>query len=113
MGGSGGSVAGGKKEFLGLDSHGMEGNVQHVMAVTATFTKFLCFGPKPDSKHEDVFTLRVNGASTTAKCTIPGEGESVVTETLSSSVTIKAGELFDVEIAQGNTAGPVTWALAP
>jgi hypothetical protein len=112
MGGSGGPVTKETTVFTGLDSqNATEGNVQHVMAVTQSFTKFMCFGPKPTSSHEDMFTVRVNGVSKAGTCTIPNGGEVVVTVPV--SITIKAGELFDVQVTQGSGTGGVTWALAP
>ncbi len=88
-----------------------ESSVEQVSPVTQTFTKFYCFGPKPTAGTSDVFTVRVNGSSQTGNCTIPTGGTSVVTATV--SINIPAGSLFDVQVANGNDAGPVTWALAP
>jgi hypothetical protein len=112
MGGSGSSVAAKATVFAGLDSQSAaEANVQHVVPVGMTFTKFYCFGPKPTAGAEDVFTVRINGASQTAKCSIPTGGSTVVVATV--SVAVSAGSLLDVQVAQGNTAGAITWALAP
>jgi hypothetical protein len=113
MGASGSSVAGGATVFTGLDSQsGTEANVQHVAPITLTFTKFFCFGPKPSASTKDVFTVRVNGVPQTGKCEIPTGGESVV-EVTGLSIKVTAGSLMDVEVKQGNSAGAVTWGLAP
>jgi hypothetical protein len=88
-----------------------EANVQQVVPVTKTYTKLYCFGPKPTSGTTDVFTVRDNGSSTTATCTVPTGGTSVVTSTI--NLTINAGDLVDVQVANGNAAGGVTVALAP
>src|ERR1700730_1914027 len=59
MGASGSSVAASTTVFTGLDSKSLvEADVQQVAAVTQTFTKFYCFGPKP-AAGTDVFTVRV------------------------------------------------------
>ena len=112
MGGSGGSfVIASATAFTGLDSqNSTEPAVEKVMPVTETFTKFYCFGPKPSSG-SDVFKLRVDGAPTSAECTSTGLTPPVTPTTV--NVTISAGELFDVEVVQGNVGGGVTWALAP
>ena len=57
-----------------------------------------------------MFTLRVNGA-TKGTCTIPTGGTSAVTSTV--SLTVNAGDVIDVQVANGNLAGSVTWGLAP
>ncbi len=111
MGQSGGSVAASATVFTGLASQSAtEAFVQQVLPVAQTFTKFYCFGPKP-AAGADVFTVRDNGASQAATCTIPTGGTSVVTATV--NITLHAGDLFDVEVALGSTTGAVTWALAP
>lgn len=111
MGGSGSSVAASATAFTGLDSQSAtEAIVQQVVPVTQTFTKFYCFGPKP-AVGTDAFTVRANGISQPGTCTIPTGGTAVVTATV--KITLNAGELFDVEVIQGNTAGGLTWALAP
>jgi hypothetical protein len=113
MGASGSSVVASATVFTGLDSQsGTEGNVQHVVPITQTFTKFFCFGPRPTASTKDVFTVRVNGVSQTGKCEIPTGGESVV-EVTGLSIKVTAGSLVDVEVKQGNSAGAVTWSLAP
>jgi hypothetical protein len=110
-GGSGGSVAASTPVFTGLDSQSAtESFVEHIAPFTQTFTKFYCSGPKPGTG-EDVFVVRIAGASQAGTCTVPTGGVSVVTASV--SITIKAGELFDVEVTPGSTAGGVTWALAP
>jgi hypothetical protein len=88
-----------------------ETDIEQVVPVTQTYTKFYCFGPKPTAGTSDVFTVRINGVSQTGTCTIPTGGTSVVTATV--SITINAGTLVDIQVANGNNAGPVTWALAP
>jgi hypothetical protein len=113
MGSSGGSVLASTTVFTGLSSqNGTEGLVQQVAPVTQTFTKMYCFGPKGTAGTSDVFTLRVNGANTTAVCTVPTGGTSVVTVT-GLNVTVNAGDLIAVRVATGNLAGGVTWGLAP
>ncbi|MFN2614129.1 MAG: hypothetical protein ABR552_04850, partial [Actinomycetota bacterium] len=108
----GGSVAANATAFTGLSSQATtEGLVQQLFPVTQTFTKFYCFGPKPTSGTSDVFTLRVNGADTTATCTV---GSGVTTVVLSPiNISISGGSLVDVKVVNGNTAGGVTWGLAP
>jgi len=111
MGGSGSSVAPSTSVFTGLDSQSAtESFVEHIAPFTQTFTKFYCSGPKPGTG-EDTFVFRINGVPQTGTCTVPTGGGSVVT--LSVSITIKAGELFDVAVTTGSVAGGVTWALAP
>jgi|GEM_PF-2765667 len=113
LGGSGGTsvAAGPTPVFTGLgDQSATEASVEQVAGVTQTFTKFYCLGPKPTSG-DDMFQLRVDGASK-GECTSTG-GTPPVTTPATVSVTITAGDVFDVEVIQGNTAGPVTWALAP
>ena len=114
MGGSGGNVAANTAAsslFTGLDSQSAtESFVEHIAPFTQTFTKFYCSGPKPGTG-EDTFVFRINGVPQTGTCTVPTGGGSVVT--LSVSITIKAGELFDVAVTTGSVAGGVTWALAP
>jgi len=111
MGGSGSTIAASTTVFTGLDSQGAtEAIVQQVVPVTQTFTKFYCFGPRP-AAGTDVFTVRANGVSQPGTCTIPTGGSAVVTANV--TITLNAGELFDVEVVQGNMAGAVTWALAP
>jgi hypothetical protein len=56
-----------------------------------------------------VFTVRVNGVSTAATCTIPTGGSSAVSNSI--SLTITAGQLFDVQIANGSGAGNLYWGL--
>jgi hypothetical protein len=103
-GGSGSIVTEGAEVFTGLDSQSpTEGNVQHVMGVTQTFTKFYCFGP-PGA----VFTVRVGGVDQLPTCTSNG----VTTVLTMVGITISAGELFDVKV-HVSAPGPVTWALAP
>jgi Collagen triple helix repeat (20 copies) len=110
MGGSGGNVvAASTTVFTGLGTQSAtEQPVEQLAGATQTFTKFYCLGPKPTSVNE-VFKLRINGASTSATC--ESVGGTVTTATV--SITINAGEVFDVEVKQGETAGGVTWALAP
>jgi hypothetical protein len=111
LGASGSSVAASTTVFTGLDSQsGVEANVQQVVAVTQTFTKFYCFGPKP-TVGTDAFTVRANGKGQVGTCTIPTNGTAVVIAPV--NITLNAGELFDVEVVQGNTPGAATWALAP
>jgi Collagen triple helix repeat (20 copies) len=111
MGGSGGSVLASATVFTGLDSQSpTEANVQHVVPVTQTFTKFYCFGPSPGAG-TDQFTVRAAGKGQPGTCVVPTGGTTVVTAAV--NITLNAGELFDVEVVQGNTAGAVTWALAP
>jgi hypothetical protein len=108
MGGSGGPVAASHTVFTGLDAQSTtEESVQQVMPASEAFTKFYCFGPKPSGGA--VFKLNVDGVSK-AECT--STGVTPVTPT-TVSVTIPAGELFDVEVVQGSATGAVTWALAP
>jgi hypothetical protein len=110
MGGSGTSEAASSTVFTGLSSQNVtEAVVEQVAGVTETFTKFYCFGPTP-TVGEDKFTVRVKGVSV-GTCAIPTGGTTVVNAAV--NVTIKAGELFDVEVEQGNVSGGVTWALAP
>jgi hypothetical protein len=110
-GSSGGPVTASTTVFTGLASQSaIEANVEQVMPATETFTKFYCFGPKPTSG-VDSFAVRVDGAEK-AKCTSTG-ATPPVTATTVPSFTISAGELFDVEVIQGDTGGAVTWALAP
>ena len=112
MGGSGGSVSSNTTAFTGIDVQStQESNVQHVMPITQTFTKFYCFGPKPTAGNTDVFTVRANGVAKAGTCTIPSGGTSVVVATV--NITVNAGELVDVEVKQGNEKGAVTWGLAP
>ena len=110
MGGSGSSVAENATEFLGLDSHSAsESFVQKVSPITQTFTKFYCFGPKPNAGTENVFTVRINGVSQPGTC--EAGGTSVVATV---SIKVEAGQLVDVEVKQGKKAtGADTWALAP
>jgi hypothetical protein len=111
MGGSGTAVATSATVFTGLDSQSaVEANVEHVIPVTQTFTKFYCFGPSP-GVGTDQFTVRAEGVNTAATCTIPTGGTKVVTAPV--SITLTAGELFDVQVVQGNTPGAVSWGLAP
>jgi hypothetical protein len=111
MGGSGSIVAASTTVFTGLDAQSAsEATVEQIMPTTQTFTKFYCFGPTPATS-SDVFTVRVAGVSQAATCTVPAAGTTVVSASV--NVTINAGELFDVEVAQGDAAGAVTWALAP
>ena len=113
MGGSGSSVAASTTVFTGLSAQSAtEGPVQQVAPITQTYTKMYCFGPKGTAGTTDVFTLRVNGANTTAVCTVPTGGTSVVTVT-GLNVTVTAGSLIDVQVANSNAAGGVTWGLAP
>jgi hypothetical protein len=111
MGGAGSSTTASSTNYLGLAAKSTtESNVQTVLPVTMTFTHFFCFGPKPTSG-TDAFTLMVNGVATTAVCTIPTNGTSVVNAAV--NVTIAAGSLIDVKFVNGNTAGGATWGLAP
>jgi hypothetical protein len=105
MGGSGTAILASTPSFTGLNSHGTELEVEHIMPITQTFTKFYCFASTAGT---DVFTVRVNGASKTGTCTYAG-GASAVMATVTIGVT--AGDLFDVEV--DGTAGIVTWTLAP
>jgi Collagen triple helix repeat (20 copies) len=105
MGGSGIAVATGTPVFTGLDSESAtEANVEHIAPFSQTFTKFYCFGPS-----EDTFAFRINNVSQTGTCTAGG-GSAV---TASVNIPITAGQLFDVEVTPGSTAGVVTWTLAP
>ena len=98
--------------FLGTSANSTtEGNVQFFAPVAMTFTKFYCFGPKPTGGTTDVFTVRVNGAPVTGTCTIPTGGTAPVTATV--SISIAAGSLVDVQVANGNLVGGVSWGLAP
>jgi hypothetical protein len=109
---SGSSVAANATVYVGAAAaNATETNVQQVVPVTKTYTNLYCFGPKPTGAASDVFTVRDNGSSTTATCTVPSGGTSVVTSAI--NLTINAGDLVDVRVANGNTAGGVTAALAP
>jgi len=107
-GGSGSNVAKGTV-FTGDDvSSATETLVEHIMPSTQTFTKVYCWAPKPNGA--DVFTVRVNKANVAGTCTVASGTESVASATV--SITINAGELFDVQVAQGGTTSvPVTWTL--
>jgi hypothetical protein len=114
IGSSGGSVTGGTTVYTGPSDQVQttllnEGNVEQIAPTTLTFTHFECFGPKPTAGTNDVFTVRVNGASTSATCTIPTGSSSAVSSSI--SLTITAGQLFDVQVANGNNAGNVYWGL--
>jgi len=101
--------------FTGFASqNATEEVVEQVMGVSTTFTHFFCYGPTPGAGTEDVLTVRVNGVSVSNACKITSgsindysEGKERV------SITIGPGELFDVMVQQGSTAGGVSWALAP
>jgi hypothetical protein len=109
---SGTSLGASATTFVGTSGASTtEANVQFIQPVTQTYTKFYCFGPKPTGGTSDVFTVRVGGASQTGTCTIASGGTTVVTATV--SITISAGSLVDVQVANGNSAGAATWALAP
>jgi len=112
LGGSGGSsvAAGPTPVFTGLAAQGSEANVEQLAGVTQTFTKFYCLGPKPTTG-SDVFKLVVDGVATAATCESTGGTPPAAAAPV--NVTITAGEVFEVEVILGNTAGPVTWALAP
>jgi hypothetical protein len=107
MGGSGTAVTASAPTFTGLDSHGLEAEVEHIIPVSQTFTKFFCFSSAAGS---DTFTVRVNGASQTGTCTYAGGGTAVGATV---SIAVKAGDLFDVEVLQGTGTGVDTWSLAP
>jgi hypothetical protein len=114
-GSSGGSVAASATVFtspFGTAQSGTEGNVEQIAPTTMTFGHLECFGPKPTGGTSDVFTVRVNGANVTAAtCTVPTGGQTPVSNAI--TLTLHAGDLFDVQVAQGNSAGNVWWSLGP
>ena len=113
MGGSGSSVVNGTTVFTGVyGQSATEAPVEQLFPVTQSFTKMWCFGPKPTSNTSNVFTLRVAGSNTTATCSMPSGTTTAVTNTF-TAVSIPAGSLIDVQIAQGNAAGQDYWGLAP
>jgi len=94
--------------FTGYDlSSATETQVEHILPTTQTFTKLYCWAAKPSGA--DVFTVRVKGVSQTGTCTIPTNGETVVSASV--NITINAGELFDVQLAQAGSAVAATWTL--
>jgi hypothetical protein len=107
MGGSGTAVTASTSAFTGLSSQGPEVEVEHIMPATQTFTKFFCFSSAAGT---DVFTVRVNGVSHSGTCTYAGGGTAV---SASVSIALTAGDLFDVQVAQGTSSGVDTWSLAP
>jgi len=110
MGGSGSNVTAGTTVYTGLAAQSpTEQPVEQLAGVTQTFTKFYCLGPTPTSG-KDVFNLRIDGA-TAATCESAGGTPPVTPSAV--TVTITAGNVFDVEVKQGDTTGGVTWALAP
>jgi hypothetical protein len=112
---AGSSVAGGATVDIGAGAQaptGSEGFVQQVVGSAMTFGHMTCFGPKGTGGTSDVFTVRKNGASVgTATCTIPTGGTTFITNTITLSVAV--GDLIDIQVANGNTAGGATAALAP
>jgi hypothetical protein len=57
-----------------------------------------------------VFTFRLNGAATAAICTV-ATGQTSGSSAIALSLT--AGNLIDVQVVTGNSAGQVTWAVGP
>ena len=89
-----------------------EANVQFIMPSAQTYGHLMCFGPKPTAGNTDVFTVMKNGTPVaTATYTIPTGGTTPVLSTI--TLTVAAGDLLDVHVAQGNTSGQVYWTLAP
>ena len=90
------------------------------MSASASFGHFYCVGQKQTAGTTITFTLRQStapllsgsfGAPTTiATCTVPtGNVSGVSTGTFS----LTAGDVYDVQVANGNVAGGVTAALGP
>jgi hypothetical protein len=103
-------------EPSGQGQSATETNVSQLAPTALTFGHFVCYGPKPTGATSVVFTVRVGVpgspfANTSATCTIPTGGGTAVTNAI--SLTIPAGDLFNVSVAQGNTSGNVYWSLAP
>jgi hypothetical protein len=97
-----------------------ESNVYQIMSASASFGHFYCVGPKSTGGTSITFTLRQStapllsgnfGAPTTiATCTVPTGNVSGVS---SGTFSLTAGDVYDVQVANGNTAGGVTAALGP
>ena len=85
------------------------------MAVTQTFTKFYCFGPKEKAGSTTSYTVMVEGSQVGSSCVIAATATKGANE--SAGVTIKAGQVFDVRVTTGALEAGQTahaaWALAP
>jgi hypothetical protein len=57
-----------------------------------------------------VFTFKLNGLSTAAICTV-ASGQPSGSSAIALSVT--AGNLIDVQVVTGASAGQVSWAVGP
>jgi hypothetical protein len=118
---SGSSVTASATVFIGEGAqNATESIVYQIMSASASFGHFYCVGPKSTGGTSVTFTLRQStapllsgnfGAATTiATCTVPtGNVSGVSTGTFS----LTAGDVYDVQVANGNVAGGVTAALGP
>jgi hypothetical protein len=118
---SGSSVNASATVFIGQGAQtATESNVYQMMSASASFGHFYCAGQKPNASTSITFTLRQStapllsgsfGAPTTiATCTVPtGSVSGVSTGTFS----LTAGDVYDVQVVNGNAAGGVTASLGP
>jgi hypothetical protein len=116
---SGGSVIAGATVFIGQGAQSAtESNVYEIVATSSSFGHFYCAGPKPTAGTSITFTLRqfapsggsFGNATTIATCTV---GTGAVNGVSTGTFSLTVGDVYDVQVTNGNAAGGVTATLGP
>jgi hypothetical protein len=116
---SGSSVNANATVFIGQGAQtATESNVYQMMSASASFGHFYCAGQKQTAGTTIAFTLRqftpssgtFGSATTIATCTVATGAVSGVS---SGTFSLTAGDVYDVQVVNGNAAGGVTASLGP
>jgi len=107
--------------FIGAGAQtGTEGFVYEIMSANANFGHFVCAAPKATGAASTTFTLHQcvpsggnicsGGPTTVATCTV---ATGAVSGSSTGTFSLVAGDIYDVQVTTGNTAGGVTASLGP
>ena len=97
--------------FMGISAPSLiETSVQQIVATSGHITAMQCYSQLAPKGSSETFTLRQNGTSTVAVCTIAAGATSGSVTGL--SLPVSAGNLLDLKVGGPTTLGAATIALA-